>query len=444
VPMHRSRGRAWAALFLLLAVGGLALTIQLGGGVLAQEKPAIFSTADVLLARVSQVTGLPVKDPVQKQLISRAEIRTYLAQSLHAEYTPQELHVQEASLQAFGLVPPDFNLEEFLLGFYSEQAAGFYDPRRKTLFLTADLPPEMQTLVLAHELTHALQDQHFDLQKFLRAERANDDATNARQALAEGHAMATAVQILIQPLELSSLPDLGPIMAKTLQQQTGSFPAFSSAPAFLRVQVVFPYLEGVDFVRTLVAQGGWQKANDAFRQPPATTQEIFEPKVYLGTKPLAKLELPQPPPLAQLPGLVILTENVLGQLGYYGLLDQLISEDEAKAVAPHWVADRYIIYERKPAGAASAPAPDSRGYVLVARVRWARPEAAQTFFRDYQTILWKKYTELTSDPRSGRDLFLGSAAQGSLMLLRKGNECLWVEGVPTTEAEAMLNWLRSL
>ena len=429
---------------MLLAVWGLASALQLGGAVLTQEEPPVFSTADALLDRVSQVTGLSIKTQVKKQILNRSQIRTYLEESLHAEYAPHELYVQEAILRAFGLVTSDFSLERFLLGFYTEQAAGFYDARHKTLFLTDDLPPEMQTLVLAHELTHALQDQHFDLQKFLYAERANDDATNARQALAEGHAMAATLQILVQPLELSSLPDLGPIMASTMQQQMEGFPAFASAPAYLRVQMVFPYLEGVDFARDLVAQGGWEKANAAFVNPPHTTQEIFEPKFYLEPRPLAKLDLPRPPPLANLPKLQVLTENVMGQLGYYGLLEQFISEDEAKKVTPGWVADRYSIYGRTSGGTASSPEADRDSYILVARVRWTSPENALVFFRDYQTILRRKYAGGTPDPHSSADVFLGSAPQGRFILLQKNNECLWAEGVPAAQAEAMLEWLRSL
>jgi len=431
-------------MWVLLAAWGLASALQLDGTVLAQEKPAVFSTADALLGRVSQVTGLSIKDQVKKQILNRSQIRKYLEEALHAEYTPHELYVQEATLRAFGLVSSDFSLEEFLLGFYTEQAAGFYDPRPKTLFLTDDLPPEMQTLVLAHELTHALQDQHFDLEKFLHAERANDDATNTRQALAEGHAMAATLQILVQPLELSNLPDLGPIMASTLQQQMEGFPAFRSAPTFLRVQMVFPYLEGVDFARQLVAQGGWEKVNAAFVNPPHTTREIFEPKFYLEPGPLAKLDLPPPPPLANVPKLQVLTENVMGQLGYYGLLEQFISEDEANKVAPGWVADRYIVYERTSGGTASPPVAARNDYILVARVRWTSPANALAFFHDYQTILHRKYARATSDPRSSAELFLGSAPQGHFILLQKNNECLWAEGVPAAQAEAMLNWLNSL
>jgi hypothetical protein len=171
-----------------------------------------------------------------------------------------------------------------------------------------------------------------------------------------------------------------------------------------------------------------------FDRPPQTTKEIFEPDVYFGKVPLGNVSLERPEPLEKVPGLQLLTENVMGELGYYALLGQLISEDEAKAVGKGWMGDRYILYENA-AG---------NDYTLLARTRWASPETALAFFRDYQTILTHKYPQLAPDNRSATDLFIGSAANGEAILLRRGDECLWAEGVPPAQVDAMLNWLRAL
>lgn len=396
--------------------------------------PSLLAQADEVLREMSETTGLPVKAPLKKQIITRPEIRKYLAENLHAEYTPQELHIQEAVLQAFGLVSREFNLEKFLINFYTEQAAGFYDPQRKTLFI-ADWPSEeMQKLVLAHELTHALQDQNFDMQKFLHADRANDDATNARQALVEGYAMAAMMQHLVAPVELAILPSLEPLMAQVTHQRLEEFPAFSNAPFFFRFQALFPYAQGMGFMQRGLAQGGWEKLNSLYSRPPTTTKEIFEPQVYFDQTALPAISLPRPSALASVSGLRVLTENVMGELGYYALLGQFISEEEAKSVATGWLADRYILFEDSAAGR----------YALVARTRWSSSETALAFFRDYHSILARKYPELTPDSRSGSEVFVGSTSSGHVILLRQGNECLWAEGVPTTQSAAMQSFLRSL
>src|SRR5207249_8122965 len=101
-------------------------------------------------------------------------------------------------------------------------------------------PAQLQALVLAHELTHALQDQNFDLKKFLEAEKKNDDATAARQAVAEGHAMAAMIQKMVEPADLATLPSLEPMMSGLAAAQMQQYPVFSSAPYFSRFKPLFP------------------------------------------------------------------------------------------------------------------------------------------------------------------------------------------------------------
>ena len=422
-----------AAAILLGATGALAQTAATQAPK-ASPAQSLLAQADEVFAEMSRITGLPIKAPLKKLVLSRPEIRKYLEESLRDEYTPEEIHTQEAVLKAFGLVSPEFDLAKFLIGFYTEQAAGAYDPRRKTMFI-ADWPtPEMQRLVLAHELTHALQDQNFDLVNFLHAQRANDDATNARQAVMEGYATAAMLQRMLGAVSLASIPSLEPLLASMVNQQMAEFPAFTTAPYFFRLQALFPYAQGMGFMYTGLQRGGWKTLNELFERPPETTKEIFDPSFYYDGKTLPSISLDRPPALAGVLGLRVLAENTFGELGYYSLLGQFISEAEAKTVGTGWLGDRYILYEGSTAGQ----------FALVARTRWTSSETALAFFRDYHAILAKKYPELTPDKRSSTDLFMGTAANGQVILLRKGEECLWAEGVPSDKSEAMLNWVGSL
>ena len=422
-----------AGAMLLGMMGALAQTAA------AQEPeppPAqsLLAQADEVFAEMRRITGLPIKAPLKKLVLSRPEIRQYLEESLHAEYTPKEIHIQEAVLKAFGLVTPEFDLEKFLIAFYTEQAAGAYDPRRQTMFIADWIPPETQRLVLAHELTHALQDQNFDLVEFLHAQRSNDDATNARQAVMEGYATAAMLQRMLGPVSLTSIPSLEPLLASMVNQQMAEFPAFTSAPYFFRMQALFPYAQGMGFMYRGLQSGGWETLNELFVHPPETTKEIFDPSYFYDQKKLPAVSLGRPSVLEGVPGLRVLTENTFGELGYYSLLGQFISEQEAKAVATGWLGDRYILYEGSSDGRS----------ILVVRTRWASPETALAFFRDYHAILAKKYPELSPDKRSTTDLFLGTATNGQVILLRRGTDCLWAEGVPAEKSDAMLRWLDSV
>jgi len=426
-----------AFLFLVYA----ASTARLGTA--GQGAPDLLSQADTVFRQMSELTGLPIKEPLKKEIISKAEISKYMSDTLHSDVTPQEMHIQEATLEAFGLVPPGFNLEKFLIGFYTEQAAGFYDPHRKTMFIADWVEPDMQRLVLAHELTHALQDQNFDLEKFLKAVRPDDDASGARQAVVEGHATAAMIQEIVAPMKLEDMPTLVPLMAPIIQQQFAEFPAFTHAPFFFRFQALFPYIEGMGFMQQGLKAGGWKRLSSLFDAPPNTTKEIFDPEVYFEKQSLPKLSLAHPASLAELRGLNFLAENTMGELGYYALLGQLISEDEAKSVATHWLADRYLLYERSATERSTGLTGGDRQYILVSQTRWSSAESALAFFHDYDVILARKYPELKPDQRSTNDLFIGTAANGQVILLHKGDQCIWAEGIPATQAEAMLNWLNS-
>ena len=394
----------------------------------------LLSQADEVLQQMSQITGLPIKAPVKKQVISRPEIEKYLIQNLHEEMTPAEIHAQEALVRAFGLVPRGFNLEKFLITFYTEQAAGFYDPKRKTMFIADWTPAESQSMVLSHELTHALQDQSWDLESYLHGARDDDDASAARQSVVEGYATAAMMQQAAGGLELGQLPSLSPLIEALIPQQFEEFPAFSSAPYFFRMQALFPYVQGIGFIQAGLQLGGWKDLKVLFEHPPESTKQIFEPQTYFNHQVLPQVELTRPPALELAPGLRFLSENTMGELGYYSLLGQLVSEDEAKTTGQSWLGDRYLLYARS----------GGNDYTLVARTRWTSPEEAQAFFRDYHTILANKYPDLTTNKRSSPNEFIGSAASGVILLLRNGDECAWAEGVPAAKMETMLAWLRAL
>jgi len=427
-----------AFLFLVYA----ASTARLGTA--GQGAQDLLSQADTVFRQMSELTGLPIKAPLKKEIINKAEISKYMSDTLHTDVTPQEMHIQEATLEAFGLVPPGFDLGKFLIGFYTEQAAGFYDPHRKTMFIADWVEPDMQRLVLAHELTHALQDQSFDLEKFLKAVRSDDDASGARQAVVEGHATAAMIQEVIAPMKLEDMPSLEPLMAPIIQHQFAEFPAFTQAPFFFRFQALFPYIEGMGFMQHGLQAGGWKRLNSLFDDPPNTTKEIFDPEVYFDKESLPKLSLAHPPALAGIRGVSFLAENTMGELGYYALLGQLISEDEAKSVATGWLADRYLLYEKSANERSTGLAAGDGQYILVSQTRWSSAESALAFFHDYDVILARKYPELKPDQRSTSDLLIGTAGNGVVILLRKGDQCIWAEGIPATQAEGMLSWLNSL
>src|SRR5207237_7670632 len=192
-------------------------------------------------------------------------------------------------------------------------------------------------------------------------------------------------------------------------------------------------MQGMSFIQRRLTGGGWENLNQVFSRPPDTTKEIFQPDVYFKKESLPRIALTGANPLSRTPSLRLVDENTMGELGYYAVLGQFISEADARSVSQGWAADRYVVYENAVA----------KRYALVARTQWSSPETSLAFFRDYHSILARKYAELSPDSRSTQDLFIGSTAAGNVILLRENDECLWAEGVPQPEVDSMLTYLRS-
>ena len=423
------------SIFRVLITAFVMLPAMAGFGRSQEPAPRpLLTQADTVFQEMSRITGLPIRSPLKKQIIGKAEMAALLKAKLHSELTPAEIAAEEASLKAFGLVRPDFDLGKFLISFYTEQAAGFYDPQSKTMYIAAWVAPNMQKMVLAHELTHALQDQSFNLDRFLRAVEDNDDESNARQAVAEGYATAAMMQYLIEPVPIAGMPSLRSFMASALHQNPEQYPVFAGAPFFLRYESLFPYSQGLEFMQQGLKLDGWRELNKLFSDPPVNTKEIFDPTLYFQHRPQPAISLPRPARLSRMRGLRFVTENTLGELGYYALLGQLMSESEAKKVSPNWAADRYLIFA----------AAQLNSFILVSRTEWKSPAVAAEFFQDYRRILAAKYPTLKREPRSGLNLFMGSTSRGWVILLDQGNECRWVEGIPKGQVKVMVKWLRSL
>lgn len=411
---------------------------------------------------MSRITGLPIQSALKKEVVSKPEVERYLKDNLHAEYTPVELRGEEAALKAFGVVAPSFDLEKFLVTFYTEQAAGFYDPRRQTMFMADWVEPDQQRMVLAHELTHALQDQSFNLWQFTHSVRDNDDAMNARDALLEGYATLSMMQVMLGSLPVVKLPSLGTMIEQGIRQSMSQFPVFSKAPFFLRYQLLFPYLQGMQFCRRALEVGGWTRLNETFSNPPQTTRQIFEPDLYFGAPPDAGssnpadrasarqtslpvppgVDLPPPAALEHMPGMHRVEENVMGALGYYALFGQLLTDQESKKASATWTGDRYLVYE----------GPEPGQFVLVSRTRWTTPEAAASFCADYKTVMlnrWirpgiSKRDDAVAGPTGSATVLLRASGARNALLLRQGNECRWFEGATAQQADALTSWIESL
>ena len=247
---------------------------------------------------------------------------------------------------------------------------------------------------MAHELTHALQDQHFHVEKWAEAAKPNDDAVLARDAVLEGSATVAMVDYLLRDTG-TSFRDLGRIDPSLLLGDVQGSRGMSDVPLVLKDQLLFPYLAGAAFsAQVLEAAGGWSGLRQIFERPPVSTQQIMHPDLYLrGVQPQA----------VQLPafgGIVPrawkkLDENVIGEFGIHQVFKQFLDNARADELAAAWSGDRYAIYEQSPEGRA----------LLVIRVRLAGEAEAAKFFAGYSELLVKKYANRSAFTKQTNSLF---------------------------------------
>ena len=263
-----------------------------------RQAEELFHSVDEILDFDSKQTGLPIKKEVKRKLTSRDEVVSYLTKHLNDEDT-KRLRRSELVLKKFGLLPRDFNLETFLVALLREEVAGYYDPKTKTVNLLDWVPIEEQEPVMAHELTHALQDQSVGLQKWMKkgekdlgeirkdptpADIENDEMDNAREAVIEGQAQAMMFQYAIAPTghSIVNSPALVDAMEEETLTGTPGTKVFNDAPIFMKESLTFPYSYGMDFVVKLMQKGGKEKAfAGVLRNPPHTTRQIMQPETYL-------------------------------------------------------------------------------------------------------------------------------------------------------------------
>ncbi|MGA8489002.1 MAG: hypothetical protein WB711_01185 [Terriglobales bacterium] len=372
-----------------------------------KEAEELFRDVDQIMQFASKETGLPIKKEVKRRLVSRDEVVAYLQKNMAEDKDAQRLRRSELVLKKFGLLPRDFDLQTFLVALLREQVAGYYDIKTKTVNLLDWIDSEQQRPVLAHELTHALQDQSFGLEKWMKvgdtdlndkkettpADIENDEISEARQAVVEGQAMVVLVDYLLAPTGQSivSSPQIADALKEAMLVGSADSPEFKDAPIFLKEELTFPYRYGLDFETELLRTGGKEKAfASAFANPPRTTRQIMEPKTYLSGERLDPMRVPDFQ--HDFKNYERFDVGAIGEFDVAVLLDQYASTEVSRNLYPHWRGGYY--YAARPKGEPTAPL--SLLYVS----RWSSPEKASAFAAIYAQSLAKRYkhvNEVTED-----------------------------------------------
>jgi hypothetical protein len=371
-------------LALARAVAGSALPaiMFLGTAVPAQaqrEAPAaLLSAARAVSREVAGIRDLAWRRPVDFQVSDRSTIQAYARASLEREMSPEEWQSYQALLAHLGLIPRGLDLQDLVVRLYAEQIAGYYDPHVQTFYLADWLPPLLQQAVVAHEATHALQDQHFDLDRWLTEIPPTEDGALARGAVVEGDAMAVMIAYLLAPTgqSIERLPDIARLLEGQSTAIGAAYPTFDRAPEALQRLLLFPYVEGSRFVIEALRAGGWRAVDQLYRDPPASTEQVLHPERYWETRDAPRpLRVPDGGAGAQL-----LTSGSWGEFGARLVLAAALGDSSAAEPARGWDGDRYALY-RLPDG----------GRRFAWSLAWDTPRDAEEFTRAYSRALVRRF-----------------------------------------------------
>jgi hypothetical protein len=375
--------------------------------------------ADEVLAQMSQLLSLPIKQPLKKSLRSKQEIRDYLIREEKEDKDDAQRYADTKALEAFGLIPKGFPLDSFLLDVLSDQVAGLYDPKAKEFYIADWIQADEQRSVMAHELTHALEDQSFNIDMWIKSARPNDDAELARDAVSEGSAVAAMVDYALRDRNIGvrDLPDVTQVMGPSVLAEMAKDPKLSKAPGLIGDELLFPYLAGATFTQQfLKAHSGWGDLKLIFENPPVSTQQIMHPDLYLkGVKPRSVA-------LPKWKGVVpadwkLLEENLIGEFGLGEILKQFLGQDRADLISSAWAGDRYAVFE----DARTKQTP------LVFRLALDNEDDAARFFGMYSEALERKYSA-RKDLFRRTNFFQFQTDTGGIFLRCLGSTCLVVEG----------------
>ncbi|MGB8477183.1 MAG: hypothetical protein WCE61_24150 [Candidatus Acidiferrum sp.] len=439
MPLLTRRVACWVCALLLVALWffdqGALRAQQAAAAPPAAVQPKVdnaefAAAADEVLQQVSEITGLKLLTPLKKTLKSREEIRAYVIREMDDDKNPKERYGEERSAEAFGLIPKGFDLDHFMVELLTEQIAGLYDPKAREFYVADWIPLDDQRMVMAHELTHALQDQHFHIESWVKAARPNDDAEMARESVLEGSAMAAMTDYILEGTG-RSVQDLPPFDPSVFAGDLSKTPKLKEAPQFLKDSLVFPYLAGLTFSAAILRTSGWNGISGVFAMPPISTQQIMHPALYKSAETSVPVKIPSLDKLLG-PDWAKIDENVMGEFGWKEILKQFLDGERAKPLAAAWEGDRYALYEQK----------TSKRLILMARLRLDSEDHAGAIFEAYSEALQKKYGNKTNASKLPNFLSFNTA-DGGVFLRCLGTECISVEGADRSVFDSingMIGW----
>lgn len=430
-----------------------------GTRITPDQAKQLFASVDAIMKFSADETGLPIKSAVKRQMTTRADVESYLMERFNDDKESKRMERDAIVLKKFGLLDRDFELKPFLLALLKEQIEAYYDTKTKTINLLDWVEPDEQKPVMAHELTHALQDQHSNLEKWDnqtpddvstnaagdQSHLAKDEMDAARDAVSEGQATAVMMDYMLKPLGKSLVKD--PEVLDFIREHmdaTADSPVMSRAPLLISESMLFPYRDGLSFEQDVWMDQGQSAAfSGTLDRPPTSTWEILNPRDY---------EQKLIPPVPLLPNIHPIVDDKyrpydIGQVGQLDvqIMTQLFGGDESsRDLTSAWDGGLYWAGQLRSAGTPEQQ--DSTQSLAIFYLSiWRNSASAQKFAQLYANDLGRKYSSVAPDPaaqgsassENGSEEQDFTTSEGPVVITTRGNLVFTAESFPLKTARRL-------
>ncbi len=349
----------------------------------------------------SRIRGLSIRSQVPCRLETKSEVESYLRHTIKTKIPPLKLQMEALVFKTLGFLPADFDYEHGIVELYLSQIGGYYDPVRQRYVMAAWLPDMMQTSVAVHELTHALQDQHYRLSSFTDEKLYHSDQLLARSALIEGDATAVMLDYARGLMGQSGIAKEDNVEGVMMQNLVGASMATSAlkVPQSLQRLLIFPYTAGLRFAHFGLKKNGYRELDSYFKKPPRSTEEILHPeKYYQQSADFVTVTAAEMLPLniaEQQVGVesVSLYEDVMGEFAISVLLEEVTKDARlASRGAQGWGGDLVIVRKL------------GDGHAVIWRSKWDSEDDAIEFFEIFNQRVAQMKGQPVIFKRDGRSV----------------------------------------
>jgi hypothetical protein len=341
--------------------------------------------ADSSIQAASTIRKLTIKKPVPCFVHNKDQVKGYILHSIDTKIPEKKLEMEGLVYKALGFIPPDFDYQKGIVELYLNQIGGYYDSEGKHFIMAGWLPAMLQSTVAVHEMTHALQDQYFDLQTFMDEKRYSGDELLSRSALVEGDATAVMLDYARHLVGQQGIEKEANVEAMMLQNVIGSslVSGMNAIPSSLQMTLIFPYTSGLRFAHELLRRGSYEEVNKAFRSAPRSTEEILHPEKFFEKKAdFAQIDSSELVPSEMRPDSVPVYQDTFGEFAISTLLSNFLSDKgRAATAAAGWGGDRIAVFVDESA----------KLRTIVWKLNWDSEKDAEEFYREYGAALKKLY-----------------------------------------------------